>query len=79
MNSALLNLSKNSVIYGVGSVITRFVGLIMLPLFTSYLSPTEFGILAMLALLTMVVHPVFSLGLTVAMGASYFENNKRQK
>ena len=50
-----------------------FVGLIMLPLFTSYLSPTEFGILAMLALLTMVVQPIFSLGLTVAMGANYFE------
>lgn len=60
-------------IYGVGSVITRFIGLFTLPLFTAYLNPEEYGVLAMLALLTMVAQPVFSLGLSAAMGPSYFE------
>lgn len=62
-------------IYGVGSVITRFIGLFTLPLFTAYLSPDEYGVLAMLALLTMVAQPVFSLGLSAAMGPSYFEHD----
>lgn len=60
-------------IYGIGSVITRFIGLFTLPLFTAYLKPEEYGVLAMLALLTMVAQPVFSLGLSAAMGPSYFE------
>lgn len=70
-----LNLGKDSLIYGVGSVITRFINLITLPLFTAYLIPEEYGVLAMLALLTMVAQPVFSLGLSAAMGPIYFAND----
>ena len=62
-------------IYGLGSVITRFIGLFTLPLFTAYLKPEEYGVLAMLTLLTMVAQPVFSLGLSAAMGPSYFERD----
>jgi O-antigen/teichoic acid export membrane protein len=71
----ILGLGKDSIIYGVGSVIIRFLGLFTLPLFTAYLSPQEYGVLAMLALLTMVAQPVFSLGLSAAMGSSYFERD----
>lgn len=72
MNQQILNLGKDSLIYGVGSVVTRFIGLITLPLFTTYLTPEEYGVLAMLAILTMVAQPLFSLGLSAAMGPSYF-------
>lgn len=75
MNTEILRLGKNSVIYGIGSVITRFVGVLTLPLFTTYLTPEEFGILAMLAILGMVAQPIFSLGLSAAMGPSYFEKD----
>jgi len=71
----ILSLGKDSMIYGVGSVITRFIGLITLPLFTAYLKPEEYGVIAMLSLLTMVAQPVFSLGLSAAMGPSYFEHD----
>lgn len=73
MRKEIISLGKDSIIYGVGSVTIRFVGLITLPLFTAYLSPEEYGVLAMLAMLSMVAHPVFSLGLSAAMGPSYFE------
>lgn len=52
---------------------TRFLGLLTLPLFTAHLTPEEYGVLAMLTLLTMVAHSVFSLGLSAAMGSCYFE------
>ena len=65
-------------IYGLGSVITRFIGLFTLPLFTTYLKPEEYGVLAMLALLTMLAQPVFSLGMSAAMGPSYFERDNPQ-
>ncbi len=75
MKQQILNLGKDSLIYGLGSVITRFIGLFTLPLFTTYLKPEEYGVLAMLALLTLVAQPVFSLGLSAAMGPSYFERD----
>lgn len=75
MKQQILSLGKDSVIYGIGSVVTRFIGLITLPLFTAYLTPEEYGVLAMLGLLTMVAQPVFSLGLTAAMGPSYFRSD----
>jgi len=78
MKQQILSLGKDSLIYGVGSVITRFIGLFTLPLFTAYLTPEEYGVLAMLALLTMVAQPLFSLGLGAAMGPCYFERDDAQ-
>jgi O-antigen/teichoic acid export membrane protein len=75
MSHPILSLGKDSLIYGVGSFISRFIGLITLPLFTSYLSTAEYGVLAMLGLVTMVAQPVFSLGLAAAMGPSYFRRD----
>lgn len=75
MKQEILNLGKDSLIYGVSSVIIRFIGIFTLPLFTSYLTPEEYGVLAMLALLTMVAQPLFSLGLGAAMGPCYFERD----
>lgn len=74
MKQQIFNLGKNSLIYGFGSVITRFISLFTLPIFTSYLRPEEYGVLAMLALLSMVAQPLFSLGLGPAMGPCYYEN-----
>lgn len=60
-------------IYGAGTVATRVIGLLLLPLFTAYLQPAEYGILAMLGVLTMIAQPIFALGITAAMGPAYFE------
>ena len=36
---------KNSLLYTIGSMMTPMIGLIMLPIFTGYLSPSEYGIM----------------------------------
>tara|TARA_B100001057_G_scaffold483267_1_gene559756 strand:- start:2134 stop:3612 length:1479 start_codon:yes stop_codon:yes gene_type:complete len=78
LSKEITSLGKTSIIYGVGSVLTRSIGIITLPLFTSYLSKEEYGILAMLVMLSMVVQPIFSLGLSASMGILYFEKNDQQ-
>jgi O-antigen/teichoic acid export membrane protein len=72
MREQILNLGRDSFIYGIGSFLNRFIGFLLLPVFTSYLTPEEFGILAMLSLLALLLQPVFGLGLGAAMGPSYF-------
>jgi O-antigen/teichoic acid export membrane protein len=39
----LLELSRHSVIYGIGGLVSRFLAVIMLPLYTSYVSAKDYG------------------------------------
>ena len=70
-------LARTTLIYGVGQVLLRFISLLLMPLFTSFLTPTEYGISAMLGLISMVVTPIFSLGLGTAIGVCFFEHTDR--
>ncbi len=71
-------LSRSTVIYGVGQVINRFLGFLLLPLFTSYLSPADYGLLAILGLISFVSTSVFSLGIGGAAGVCYYDGNSKE-
>jgi O-antigen/teichoic acid export membrane protein len=73
VKNKILNLGKDAIVYGCGSAITSFLGLFLLPIFTSYLNPKEYGVIAILALITLVAQSVFSLGLSLAMAPKYFD------
>jgi len=42
--------AKDIMIYGVGSILRQLVGFIMLPIYTSYLTPADYGIVSLLVL-----------------------------
>ena len=62
-----------TMVYGLGEALNRFAYLLLLPLFTAYLSPAEYGIIALLAFIPFLARPIFSLGLDTAVGIAYFE------
>lgn len=66
------NLSKDTVIYGVGTVLQKIIGFVLLPFYTRVLSPSEYGVLDTLATLTFFVSTIFSLGLTGATSRYFF-------
>ena len=41
--SQLFELSRHSVIYGIGGLVSRFLAVLMLPLYTSYVSVGDYG------------------------------------
>ncbi|MGH3008609.1 MAG: oligosaccharide flippase family protein [Gaiellaceae bacterium] len=43
LSSQLFELSRHSVIYGVGGLMSRFLSVLMLPLYTSYVSTPDYG------------------------------------
>jgi O-antigen/teichoic acid export membrane protein len=63
---------KSVLIYGIGGMLNRLVGLLLLPLLTRYLTPRDYGMLSMLQLVVLFLVPVFSLGLTAALAPVYF-------
>lgn len=75
MNTRLSSLAKGTAIYGVGQTLNRMVALLMLPLFTAYLSPEDFGVIALLGILSFLVTPLFGLGFGASMGIVYFEGS----
>jgi O-antigen/teichoic acid export membrane protein len=43
LSSQLLELSRHSVIYGIGGLTSRFLAVIMVPLYTSFVTPDDYG------------------------------------
>jgi O-antigen/teichoic acid export membrane protein len=43
LGSQLRGLTRDSFIYGVGGLVSRFLAVLMLPLYTSYISPGDYG------------------------------------
>ncbi len=74
MTNQLGRLAKNALIYGTGDVLTKIVGFLLLPLFTAYLTPDDYGVSSILGMVTFIVMWVFSLGLGSAIGVVYSDN-----
>ena len=76
----ITRLGRNVLIYGGGDALVRFISFLLLPVFTRYLTPDDYGVRGLLLALAAVLSPVFSLGLSAAVGPCYFEgNNLRRK
>jgi O-antigen/teichoic acid export membrane protein len=79
MKQPFWRLARGTLIYGTGGILSRFIGFLLLPVFTSYLTPADFGISSMLGFIGFFLTPVFSLGLGASMGVCYFEGNDRER
>jgi O-antigen/teichoic acid export membrane protein len=79
MRSDILRLGRSTFIYGIGQVVVRLVSLLLLPVFTAYLTPLDYGISSILALLIFLVTPIFALGVTGAIGVVYFERSEQRR
>lgn len=73
MKEQIFRLANNSLIYGVGSFLTKFISLLLLPVFTSYLTPADYGVNAILTLIWMFLNSIFSLGFGTSIGICYYE------
>ena len=78
MFKQLKELGHDSLIYGLGSTISQFVGLFLVPFYTQALAPSDYGILAIIGLFTQFLGPVSSFGLDNAL-FRYFSLSKSQK
>jgi O-antigen/teichoic acid export membrane protein len=72
-------LTKNFFVYSFGALFLKGVSFILLPLYTSLLSPEEYGILDLLSTFTSVLDISLSLGLISALMIEYFHYNDQQR
>ena len=73
-------LLTSSLVYGLGQALNRFLAFLLLPLFTRYLTPEDYGITAILAILSLINQNLFSWGLGTSISLCYFNQDaKREK
>ncbi len=68
-------LLKHSSIYGIGSILSRIVGFALLPLYTRYLTPTDYGILELVDITTGMIGLVVGVGISSAVSRFYYESD----
>ncbi|HQG03588.1 MAG TPA: oligosaccharide flippase family protein [Thermoleophilia bacterium] len=67
-------LLKDSVIYGAGRALQKFLVALLLPLYTAFLSPDDYGVLGMVVSVTTFVDVFVTLGFDVAFSRFYFDD-----
>lgn len=73
MLARIKDLFRNLVIYGLGDVATSIVSLFLLPVFTNYLTPADYGVITMLLTVEAVTKVVFRWGVDTAFMRLYYD------
>jgi O-antigen/teichoic acid export membrane protein/glycosyltransferase involved in cell wall biosynthesis len=69
----ITRLAKQSAIYGLGGLVSRILAVVLLPLYTSYLSTADYGKIETLVAASSVVAIVLKLGFSSAFFRFYFD------
>lgn len=73
MFEQIKRLAKHSAIYGLGGVVSRVLALLLLPLYTRYLTPGDYGAIETLIALSAVLVTILRLGISSAFFRFYFD------
>src|SRR5210317_1284287 len=71
MLSFLKELTKHTTIYGMGGLASKLVGFVLLPLYTHYLTPADYGVLGLLYITMRVLDIMVIQGMTTAVFRAY--------
>jgi O-antigen/teichoic acid export membrane protein len=69
----MLELARHSAVYGFGSLVSRFIAVLLLPLYTRYLSPADYGLIETLIALSAVLTVLLAAGVKSAFFRFYFD------
>jgi O-antigen/teichoic acid export membrane protein len=74
--SHLLELTRHSFVYGVGGIVSRFLAVFLLPLYTSYISSSDFGRVEILMAASAVATQVLRAGGGYGFMRFYFDSDE---
>lgn len=73
MLSIIKRLIKGSVIYGTGRFLQNIIGFLLIPVYTRYLAPSDYGIVAITRSIGSIMEILLGMGLTVAVVREYYD------
>jgi O-antigen/teichoic acid export membrane protein len=66
-------LARHSAIYGFGSLVSRFIAVLLLPVYTRFLSPADYGLIETLIALSAILTVLLAAGVKSAFFRFYFD------
>jgi O-antigen/teichoic acid export membrane protein len=80
MSSSTQRIVKHSTIYAIGNILRQIASFIMLPIYTHFLSPADYGVVGLLTFAMSIAEAFFGARLGEAMPKYYFqEGTPRRK
>lgn len=73
----LTHLAKHSAIYGLSNILGKAIGFLLIPLYTHYISPDDYGVLELLDLTITMIGMFVGMGLASAVAKFYFDFNEK--
>lgn len=74
--SKLASLFRNSFYYGLGNLVQKFLSVILLPIYTRYLTSEDYGVVALVTILTMIIGTLSMFGLTNGISRYFYYTDK---
>ena len=71
MRDLLKSVGKHAIIYGIGDLLGKSIGFLLIPVYTAYLRPEEYGTLDLLDLTGYLVGLFVAMGMTAAVFRFY--------
>ncbi len=76
MKASYTDLIRHSAVYGVGQVLSRLASVILLPIYTRYLMPADYGVIAILDLAAGILGIFVGVGLANAVQRFHFRTEE---
>ena len=73
LGKRLGELARHSAVYGFGSLVSRFIAVLLLPVYTRFLSPADYGLIETLIALSAVLTVLLAAGVKSAFFRFYFD------
>jgi O-antigen/teichoic acid export membrane protein len=73
VNQVIKSVGKNSLIYGFSTALQPLAGFILLPLYSKYFEPSDYGIYTLIVLISTIFSTIFYLGINSAFVRSYYD------
>jgi O-antigen/teichoic acid export membrane protein len=73
LGKRLAELARHSAIYGLGSLVSRFIAVLLLPVYTRYLTPADYGLIETLIALSAILTVLLAAGVKSAFFRFYFD------
>lgn len=78
IKEAVLKLGKHSIIYGLGSIGTKIIAVLLIPLYTAYLTPADYGFLQICNVLSSIILIILIMGTSSALFKVYYNDDNEE-
>ncbi len=78
MVKQIKNLSKDTVVYGLGGMGTKIISFLLLPLYLKYLTPADYGVIEITNVLTNILVIIFGFGFSSAVFREYYREDDKE-